>query len=51
MIFYDNEKEAWVSEDNPDFLVGMTPDAAIVEMFFETEDNFWSWYYCAAYGE
>ncbi len=39
--------EAWMSETNPEFYVGMTPegDQADLELEFETEEAFWEWYY------
>jgi hypothetical protein len=45
MIFYDWEKECWVSDINSSFKVDMTPEVREdCEKTFDTESGFWDWY-------
>lgn len=45
MIFYDGESECWVSDENDEFNVDMTPeDPTMEDLEFDTEEEFWEWY-------
>ena len=44
-ICYDPTEEKWVSTEDTAFEVDMTPEDGCPTEEFETEDDFWDWWF------